>query len=74
MKNDSTSIFYDNNSSIALSKNNGFHNISKHIDTRFHFIFKLVKDGEINIQFCGSKDQLYDIFTKSLGRIPVGFQ
>ena len=32
-----TTIFCDNNSAIALSKNHVFHKRTKHIDTRFHF-------------------------------------
>jgi hypothetical protein len=69
-----TPIFYDNTSTIALSKNHVFHKKSKHIDTRFHFIRKLVNNGEIFLQFCGSGDQLADIFTKPLGKNAFDFQ
>jgi hypothetical protein len=68
------SIFCDNNSAISLSKNNVFHQKSKHIDTRFHFIRELVKNGDIFLKFCGSKAQLADIFTKPLGRDVFQFQ
>ena len=34
----STTIYCDNISAIALSKNSVFHQKSKHIDTRYHFI------------------------------------
>jgi hypothetical protein len=61
-------IFFDNKSAIFLSKNSVFHQKRKHIDTRFHFIRELVNNGEIFLKFCGSKDQLADIFTKPLGR------
>jgi hypothetical protein len=40
----------------------------KHIDTRYHFIRELVNNGEIYLEFCKSKDQLADIFTKPLAR------
>ena len=33
-----TKIFVDNKSALALAKNPIFHDRSKHIDTRFHFI------------------------------------
>ena len=39
-----TTIFCDNNSTIALSKSHVFHKRTKHIDTRFHFIRELVKN------------------------------
>ena len=59
-------IFCDNNSAIALSKNQLFHKRSKHIDTRYHFIRELVNNKEISLTFCSSKEQLEDIFTKPL--------
>jgi hypothetical protein len=46
----------------------------KHIDTRFHFIRELVNNGDITLQFCGSRDQLADIFTKPLGKSVFDFQ
>ena len=66
---DPTSIFCDNNSAIQLSKHNVFHKKSKHIDTRYHLIRELVNDGQISLQFCGSKEQLVDMFTKPLRTI-----
>jgi hypothetical protein len=33
-----THIFCDNKSSIALSRNHFFHNKTKYIDTKYHFI------------------------------------
>jgi hypothetical protein len=56
-KNDPTPIFCDNTSAIALSKNHVFHRKRKHIDTRFHFIRKLVNNGDITLQFCASRDR-----------------
>ena len=64
---DPTSIFYDNNSAIQLSKHNVFHRKRKHIDTHYHFIRELVNEKQISLLFCGSKEQLADMFTKPLG-------
>ena len=50
----------------GISKNDMFHKKTKHIDTRFHFIRELVNNKEICLEFCKSKDQLADIFTKPL--------
>jgi hypothetical protein len=63
-----TKIYIDNNSAIALSKNHVFHKRSKHIDTRYHFIRELVNNGDIYLEFCRSKEQLADIFTKPLAK------
>ena len=46
---DGTTIFCDNISSIALSKNPVFHGRSKHIEIRYHFIRELVENGDIKI-------------------------
>eukprot|EP00253_Pinus_taeda_P020674 PITA_20674 len=42
-----TTIYCDNSSAIALSKNSVFHKRTKHIDTKSHFIRELVNNGEI---------------------------
>jgi hypothetical protein len=71
---DPTPIFYENTSAIALSKNHVFHKKSKHIDTRFHFNCELLNNGDIALQFFGSRNQLADIFTKPLGKSIFDFQ
>ena len=65
-ENDPTFILCDNSSAIQLSKHNVFRRKSKHIDTRYDSIRELVNDGQISLLFCGSKEQLYDMFTKPL--------
>ena len=54
--------------------NNVFHRKRKHIDTRYHFIHELVNDGQISLLFCGSKEQLADMFTKPLGTSAFVYQ
>ena len=61
-----TTIYCDNSSAIALSKNSVFHKRKKHIDTKFHFICELVNNGEIVLQHCRTEDQVVDILTKPL--------
>ena len=51
-------IFCDNSSAIALSKNSVFHKRMKHIDTRFHYIRKLMNNGEIVLQHCRTQEQV----------------
>ena len=64
----------DNSSAIQLSKHNVFHRKRKHIDTRYHFIRELVNDGQISLLFCGSKEQLANMFTKPLGTSSFEYQ
>ena len=59
----------DNQSAIALSKNPVYHERSKHIDTRFHYIRDCVESGMIEIQHVCTEDQSADILTKSLAKM-----
>ena len=61
-----TPIYYDNSSTIKVSKNLVFHGRSKHKDVRYHFLRDLTNDGIIELHYCTSQDQVVDIFTKAL--------
>jgi len=56
----------DNQGSIALCKNPGNHNRTKHIDIRHHFIRERVRDNWFDLKYCRTEDMLADIFTKAL--------
>jgi hypothetical protein len=58
----------DSQSAIALSKNPVFHERSKHIDVRFHFIRECVGDGKLDIEHVRTEEQIADILTKPLAR------
>jgi hypothetical protein len=45
-----------------------FHDRSKHIDTRFHFIRQCVEEGRVNVEHVDTGSQLADILMKPLGR------
>jgi hypothetical protein len=61
-----TTIFVDNKSSIALAKNPVFHDRSKHIDTRYHYIRECIERKDVQVEYVKSQDQVADIFTKPL--------
>jgi len=46
-----------------------FHERSKHIDTRYHYIRECVADGVVEVKHISADDQLADILTKPLARI-----
>jgi hypothetical protein len=50
------------------NKNPVFHDRSKHIHTRFHFIQEASGSGEIRADFISTRGQLADILTKVLPR------
>jgi hypothetical protein len=58
----------DNQSAISLSKNPVYHERSKHIDVRYHFVRECVEAGKIDISYVRNEEQLADILTKSLGK------
>jgi dihydroorotase len=61
-------ILMNNQSAIQLTRNPVFHDRTKHIDTRFHYIRECVENGKVVVEHIGTTDQLADILTKSLGR------
>ncbi|CAJ2639360.1 unnamed protein product [Trifolium pratense] len=63
-----TKIFVDNKSAIALAKNPVFHDRSKHIDTRYHYIRECVSNNDVKLEYVKTNDQVADIFTKPLKR------
>nr|GEW99497.1 reverse transcriptase domain-containing protein [Tanacetum cinerariifolium] len=66
-------MYCDNKSVIALCCNNVQHSRSKHIDIRYHFIKKHVKNEVIELYFVNIEYQLADLFTKALDRERIDF-
>ena len=56
----------DNQSAIALAKDDRFHARTKHIDIRYHFIRYVIEEGKIRLTYCPTEDMTADIFTKAL--------
>ena len=59
----------DSKSALALAKNPVFHERSKHIRVRYHFIRGCLEEGSIKAGYINTKDQLADLLTKPLGKI-----
>ena len=60
------SVLSDNQSAIALAKDDRFHARTKHIDIRYHFIRYVIEEGKIRLTYCPTEDMTADIFTKAL--------
>lgn len=59
-------IYCDNQGAAMLAKNPVFHNRSKHIEIKYHFIRELVADGKIILKYVSTDKMIADIMTKSL--------
>eukprot|EP00253_Pinus_taeda_P013724 PITA_13724 len=66
---DTTVILCDNQSGIHLSKNPIFHDCSKHIDIKYHYIQDMVQRGAIRLQHICTEKQVADILTEPLGKV-----
>eukprot|EP00253_Pinus_taeda_P010077 PITA_10077 len=66
---DTTVILCDNQSKIRLSENPIFHDRSKHIDIRYHYIRDMVQRRAIRLQHIGTDEQIANILTKPLGKV-----
>jgi hypothetical protein len=56
-------------SALTLAKNPVFHERSKHIRVRYHFIRGCLEEGSFKACYINTKNQLADLLTKPLGRI-----
>ena len=64
---DSVTTFYcDNQSAIALMKNDQFHARTKHIDICYHFIHYIIRNGSLHLEYCPTEDMTADVLTKAL--------
>ena len=68
-----TTLYGDNQSAIALSRDHQYHARTKHIDIRFHFIRWIVAEGKIKLVYCPTEDMVADTLTKALPSPKVKF-
>ena len=63
-----TTVFEDNQSAIAMSKNPQFHGRAKHIDIKHHYVREQVNRGTVKLEYCSTREMTADMFTKGLNR------
>jgi len=66
-------LLCDNTSAINLTKNPVQHSKTKHIEIRHHFIRDHIINGDCEIQFVDSENQLADLFTEPLNKERFNF-
>jgi hypothetical protein len=65
---DRKTIHYDNHSCVKLSENPVFHDKSKHIEIKYHYIRDMVQRKTIHVQYLSNHEQISNIFTKPLSK------
>ena len=63
---ETTVIYCDNQSCLKLTENPVFHDISKHIEMKYHFIRDMVQRRTIKLQCIHTDEQITYILTKPL--------
>ncbi|KAJ0434592.1 putative RNA-directed DNA polymerase [Helianthus annuus] len=64
-------VFCDNLSSIHLAEKPMFHARSKHIEVHYHFIREKVLEGEIDLKYIDTNEQIADVFTKGMTSVKL---
>ena len=59
-------LFCNSQSAIFLTKDQMFHEKTKHIDVRYHFVREIIARGDIVVSKVGTQDNPRDMMTKSL--------
>jgi hypothetical protein len=64
-----TCICCDNQSCIRLSENPVFHDKSKHIEIKYHYIQDMVQKGAVKLQYVATDEQVAYVLTKPLSKV-----
>ena len=54
---------------MNFSENTLFHDKSKHIEIKYHYIKDMVHRGAVKLQYAAMDDQIADVLTKRLARV-----
>ena len=54
---------------MKLSENLVFHDKSKHIEIKYHYIRDMVQRGAVKLLYVATEEQIADVLTKPLARV-----
>jgi hypothetical protein len=69
-KENNTHMFCDSETAIKIAKNPEFHDRTKHIDVKYHYIREIIDQGNIKLSPVRTQYNNADLFTKPLGNQP----
>uniref|UniRef100_A0A146LH62 Retrovirus-related Pol polyprotein from transposon TNT 1-94 n=3 Tax=Lygus hesperus TaxID=30085 RepID=A0A146LH62_LYGHE len=62
-------IYNDNQSALKLSMNHMFHNRTKHIDIKHHFVRECIENAQVILEYMPTNKMPADMLTKSLCQV-----
>jgi hypothetical protein len=66
---DSTIIHCNNHSCVKLSENTVFHDKSKHIEIKYHYIKDMVHRKVVHVQYLSTHEKVAYVITKPLAKM-----
>ena len=66
---DATCTHCDNQSCMKLLENLVFHDKSKHIEIKYHYIRDMVQRGAVKLQYIATEEHIADVLMKPLARL-----
>ena len=66
---DATDIYCANQSYIELTENPMFHDKSKHVEIKYHYIQDMMQRGALKLQYVPTEEHVVDVLTKSLSHV-----
>jgi Reverse transcriptase (RNA-dependent DNA polymerase)/gag-polypeptide of LTR copia-type/Integrase core domain/GAG-pre-integrase domain/Zinc knuckle len=66
-----TRIYCDSQSAIHLTKNPAFHDKSKHIRARYHYVREMTQEGEVELFKVSTSENIADMLTKGVNGVKV---
>ena len=54
---------------LSHSENLVFHDKSKHIEIKYHYIKDMVQRGVVKLQYMATDEKIADVLTKTLARV-----
>jgi hypothetical protein len=59
-------LFYESQSAIYLMKDQMFHERTKHIDVKYHYVREVIAEGRLKVPKISTHDNSVDMMTKSV--------
>jgi hypothetical protein len=65
---DLNTIHFNNQSCLNISENPLFHDKSKHIEIKYHYIRDMVQRKTVHVQYLSTREKIANLFTKPLSK------